>query len=122
MPGVDALATLATRWIEAWNASDLERILALYAEDCEMASPNIARLGLDAAGRLKGKAALRAYWGGALARLPGLHFTPHDVYVGPDSLIIRYTNDRMHEVCEYLRCDSSGLIVQASANHRSGPH
>jgi len=110
---------LATRWLEAWNSRDLERILALYADDCEMASPNIVTLGLDPSGRLRGKAALRRYWGGALARLPHLHFTVNDVYVGPDSVIIRYTNDRQHHVCEYLRCDGSGLIVQATANHRS---
>ncbi|MFO1189211.1 MAG: nuclear transport factor 2 family protein [Alphaproteobacteria bacterium] len=109
---------LATRWLDAWNSRDLERILALYAEDCEMASPNIATLGLDPSGRLRGKTALRHYWGGALARLPQLHFTVHDVYVGPDSVIIHYTNDRRHQVCEYLRCDASGLIVQATANHR----
>lgn len=116
------IESLASRWLAAWNARDLEQILALYAEDCEMASPNIKTLGLDVTGRLKGKAALRGYWGGALSRLPGLHFTLHDVYVGPDSIIVRYTNDRRHEVCEYLRCNAAGLIVQATANHRHSAH
>ena len=30
------LAALGREWIAAWNSRDLERVLALYAEDCEM--------------------------------------------------------------------------------------
>ena len=33
----------AAEWIEAWNAHDLERILAHYADDFEMASPSSCR-------------------------------------------------------------------------------
>lgn len=122
MPDDSLLTTLAGRWLAAWNSRDLERILALYTDDCEMASPNIKTLGLDATGRLKGKPALRSYWGGALARLPNLHFILHAVYVGPDSVIVRYTNDRGHEVCEYLRVNPQGLIAQATANHGQAAH
>ena len=32
------LAALGREWISAWNSHDLERILALYAEDAEMTS------------------------------------------------------------------------------------
>jgi hypothetical protein len=42
------LAALGREWIGAWNSHDLERILALYAEDAEMTSDRIQALGLEA--------------------------------------------------------------------------
>lgn len=50
------LAALGREWISAWNSHDLERILALYAEDAEMTSDRIQALGLSASGTLRGKA------------------------------------------------------------------
>ena len=49
------LAALGREWIAAWNSHDLERILALYAEDAEMTSDRIPALGLEASGTLRGK-------------------------------------------------------------------
>jgi len=68
-PAAD-LAALGREWIAAWNSHDLERILALYADDSEMTSDRIQALGLEASGTLRGKDRIRAYWGLALQRLP----------------------------------------------------
>lgn len=114
------LEARARDWIEAWNARDLDRILALYAEDCVMVSPHIAGLGLDLSGVVHGKVALRAYWRVALERAPDLHFVPLDIYAAPDSVVIRYRNHRGGEVCEFLRYGPTGLIVQGAASHRLG--
>jgi hypothetical protein len=38
-----------------WNSRDLERVPALYAEDCEMTSDRIPALGFDASGTVRGK-------------------------------------------------------------------
>jgi len=51
----------AAEWIAAWNAHDLDRILAHYTEDIEMSSPIIRILADEPSGTLKGKPALRAY-------------------------------------------------------------
>ena len=56
--------------------TDLDRILALYADDAEMTSDGIVRLGFAVQGSVRGKQNLRAYWSKALAMLPDLHFTP----------------------------------------------
>ena len=40
-------AEFAQRYYAAWNARDLEAILALYAEDIEFSSPYIAALGFS---------------------------------------------------------------------------
>ena len=45
------LQKLATEWISAWNARDLERVLKLYTDDAEMTSPYIVTLGFDATAR-----------------------------------------------------------------------
>lgn len=50
----------ARQWVEAWNAHDLERILAHYEDDFERTSPVIARLAGEASGTLRGKPAGRA--------------------------------------------------------------
>ena len=111
------LAALGRKWIAAWNSHDLERVLALYAEDSEMTSDKIPALGFDPSGTLRGKPKLRAYWGKALQLLPNLHFTLIDIYVSPDSLVVFYQNERGAKICEYLRLNAEGKIIQGSANH-----
>ena len=114
------LAALGRTWVEAWNARDLERVLALYAEDAVMTSDRIPAMGFDASGTVRGKDSLRAYWGKALGLIPNLHFTVIDVFVSPDSVVVFYANERGKKICEYLRVNDAGLIVQGSANHLAG--
>ncbi len=111
------LASLGRTWVEAWNARDLERVLTLYDEAAMMTSDRIPMMGFDASGTVRGKDALRAYWGKALALLPELHFTLIDLFVSPDSVVVFYSNERGKKICEYLRVNDAGLIVQGSANH-----
>ncbi len=111
------LTTLGHEWVAAWNARDLDRVLALYAEDCEMTSEVIVRLGVDPSGTVRGKSHLRAYWSKALASLPDLHFDLIEIFTSPDSVIVFYSNQRGAQICEYLRLDAAGKIVQGSANH-----
>jgi predicted ester cyclase len=60
---------------------------------------------------------LQTYWGKALQLLPDLHFELIDLFVSPDSVVVFYKNDRGAKVCEYLRLDAQGKIMQGSANH-----
>ncbi len=108
---------LAQRWIDAWNGGDLEQVLELYDDDTEMVSPVIVSLGINDGGRLRGKPKLRAYWSRALADHPDLRFTLLEVFSSPDSIIVRYSNERGNTMCEYLRLGRDGRIVQGSANH-----
>jgi len=111
------LAALGREWIAAWNSRDLERVLKLYAEDSEMTSDKIQALGFNSTGTLAGKAKIRIYWGKALTLLPDLHFTLIDLFISPDSIVVFYANERGAKICEYLRLDAAGKIVQGSANH-----
>ena len=82
------LIVLGERWIAAWNARDLDRILALYADDAEMTSDGIVRLGFTVQGSVKGKQNLRAYWSKALALLPNLHFVVSGFFTSPNENIV----------------------------------
>ena len=111
------LAALGREWIAAWNARDLDRVLALYAEDFEMTSPHIVGFGFDPSGTLRGKTRVREYWAFALEKVPDLHFDLIDLYASPDSLVVLYVNERGGKVCEYLRFNAAGKIAQGSGNY-----
>jgi hypothetical protein len=107
---------LGQRWVEAWNAHDLDRILSFFDEAVEMSSPGIIQQGTSADGRLKGKATLRAYWTRVFAALPNLRFELLDVSASPHSVVLRYRNDRNMVICEYLKLNQDGLIIEGAAN------
>jgi len=111
------LIELGHKWIASWNARDLEQVLTLYADDAEMTSDTIVRLGLAVQGSLRGKDNLRLYWSKALPLAPHLHFDLIGLYTSPNSVIVHYKNDRGRTICEYLRVGRDGRIVQGSANH-----
>ena len=69
-------------------------MLTLYDEDAVMTSDRIPAMGFDASGTVRGKDALRAYWGKALGLLPELHFSLIDLFVSPDSVVVFYENER----------------------------
>ena len=52
----------ATEWIGAWNAHDLDAIVAHYAEDVTFVSPFVAALTGEESGRIEGRDALREYF------------------------------------------------------------
>jgi hypothetical protein len=84
----------ADAWVAAWNAHDLDRILAHYTDDVVMASPVIVELTGEPSGTLRGTPAVRAYWATALARQPGLRFELLEVFAGAHSVVVRYRGPR----------------------------
>jgi ketosteroid isomerase-like protein len=104
----------AQEWIAAWNARDLDRVLAHYADDFEMRSPLIVQLMGSQDGVLRGKDSVRAYWRKGLEAQPDLHFQLLDVFLGTDTLAIHFRNTaRQRETVEVLRFQD-GLIVEGA--------
>jgi ketosteroid isomerase-like protein len=110
-------AALAQRWIAAWNAHDLDAILALYRDDFSMSSPYISKVVGEASGRLHGKAAVGAYWQRALERFPDLHFELQHVLTGVDSLTLIYHSNRSGLAVELFDIDEHGVIAAARAHY-----
>jgi ketosteroid isomerase-like protein len=108
----------ARDWIASWNAHDIERILAHYADDFEMTSPLIVqRLGI-ASGRLNGKKAVSDYWSKGLSSTPTLHFELRDIAVGVSSIAIIYDNATLgRTVVERIEFDDRLRGIRAEALH-----
>lgn len=100
----------ARQWCDAWNCHDIEAVLAHFAEDVLFTSPVACRVVPQSAGVIHGKAALRAYWQRALAKVPDLHFTMIGVYEGVDTIVIHYSNQIGGAVCEVLHFE--GALVR----------
>lgn len=106
----------AADWVAAWNARDLPRILAHYADDFEMSSPYIVQLLGEPSGTLKGKAAVGGYWRRAVERAPKLRFELLDTLVGVDSVVLYYRGVR-GMVAEAFFFNAAGLVTKASAHY-----
>jgi len=106
----------AVEWEAAWNAHDLDRILAHYAEDVTFRSHKAMRL--MGSGEIRGKPALRAYWAAALEAQPDLSFVVVDVFHGHGMLAITYQNQRQVLAVETLRFGAGGQVIEASACHK----
>jgi hypothetical protein len=90
----DEAWNLANDWVAAWNAHDLDRIMAHYDDAVELTSPVAAQLLGTADGKVVGKASLRAYFQRGLAAYPELHFRLADVLWGINSVVLYYTTKR----------------------------
>ena len=83
---------IAHHWFAAFNAHDLEALLALYAEDAQHYSPKLKLRQPDTKGLIKGKEALRAWWRDAFDRLPTLRYE-----------VVKLTSDDEQVFMEYIR-------------------
>ncbi|MCJ2186803.1 nuclear transport factor 2 family protein [Novosphingobium beihaiensis] len=103
------LENFAARWIEDWNSGDIERILAHYAEDAEFRSPHA--VALVGSGAVRGREALRNYWGPALEQRPKLRFHLKKAFIGHRTVAIHYGDELGRDVVETLVLNESGLAV-----------
>jgi hypothetical protein len=109
-------AEFANRWAAAWNAHDIEAVLAHFSDDVVFTSPVAAQVVPGSGGVLRGKDALRDYWTTALARIPDLHFDVVAVYAGIDHVVINYRNHVGVLVCEVLQWSGS-LVSQGHGTY-----
>jgi len=93
----------AERWLAAWNAQDLDAVLALFHDDVVFTSPLAMKVVPESAGVIRGKPALRAYWSAALAQLPDPRFDLTSLFAGVDSLLIGFRVNGGPERFEILR-------------------
>ncbi|MCC7110898.1 MAG: nuclear transport factor 2 family protein [Deltaproteobacteria bacterium] len=84
------LTALARTWLQRFNARDLDGLLALYADDAVHTSPKLRERQPETHGQVRGKAALRQWWEGAFARLPGLGYTERAVTAGGERVWLEY--------------------------------
>ncbi|MGC1416918.1 MAG: nuclear transport factor 2 family protein [Candidatus Acidiferrum sp.] len=115
----DEARKLANEWIAAWNAHDLELILAHYEDDVELTSPVAAQLLGRADGKVIGKANLRAYFQRGLAAYPELRFALEDVLRGVNSVVLYYTNQKGTRTAEFMELSAAGRVTRIVANYNA---
>jgi ketosteroid isomerase-like protein len=81
---------LGRAWLAAFNGRDLDGLLALYAEDCVHTSPKLRTQRPQTGGQVRGKAALRAWWADAFARLPELRYEALSLTADEDRVVLEY--------------------------------
>lgn len=110
-------AAFAADWVAAWNAHDLDRVLAHYTDDFVMSSPKIVRIANEPSGTLNGKAAVRAYWAKALQMMPELHFELQNILLGVGSLVLYYTSVSGQLAAEVFLFDAQGKVTRSFAHY-----
>jgi hypothetical protein len=111
----------ALEWIATWNSRDLERILQHYTEDVEVTSPLVESVLGPGRVTVRGKDAVRAYWGPALARYPDLHFVLYRAYAGAHSVLLHYQSVQGLVAAECMELDEHGRIRRVQAHYALGP-
>lgn len=106
----------AREWIDSWNSHDLSRILSHYSEDFEMSSPLIIQIAGEPSGRLKGKAAVGAYWKKALQLVPDLRFERLETLVGVNTVTVYYKSARGLSA-EVLHFGTDRKVIRAYAHY-----
>ena len=107
----------AADWVAAWNAHDLDRILAHYADDFEMTSPVIVQIAGEPSGTLRGKQAVGAYWRNALQLIPDLQFELISLLVGVGSITLYYKGARGRLAAEVFHFGPDRRVVKAFAHY-----
>lgn len=111
---------VARAWLRAFNAHDIDRLVALYAEHAAHTSPKIRALHPESGGKLVGPAALRAWWSEALARIPSLRYELTAITAGERSVFIEYVRHADDEaplpVAEVFEIEA-GRIVASRVYH-----
>jgi ketosteroid isomerase-like protein len=110
-------AAFAKEWIAAWNAHDLDRILAHYREDIEFRSPFVVQIAGEPSGCLKGRARLQAYFAEALKKYPDLKFTDVRGHAGVSSITLTYISVKGLHAAEVMALDDAGRIVRVDAHY-----
>lgn len=112
-----AAREFAASWYAAWNAHDLDRIMAHYAPTIEHSSPFIKRYNGTDDASIKGLAGVRDYFGRALARNPTLRFDPLHLAIGLESVILVYRRMTGDLAAEVFIFDAAGKVVRSISHY-----
>ncbi len=112
--------TIAKRWLAAFNAHDLEKLLALYDDHAEHFSPKLKIRKPETNGIIKGKDALRDWWKDAFERLPDLSYRELSITANDERVFLEYKRTVSGEddmtVAEVLVIEN-GLIIASRVYH-----
>jgi hypothetical protein len=108
---------LASQWVAAWNAHDLDSIMIHYDDALELTSPAAAQLLGSPSGKVVGKSNVRDYFRRGLEAYPELRFRLEDVLWGVNSVVLYYTNQKGTRTAEFMELSPNGRVTRVVANY-----
>lgn len=112
--------SIAHRWFDAFNAHNLEQLLALYDDNAEHFSPKLKIRKPETDGLIKGKNALRDWWQDAFNRLSTLNYKVTSLTANENRVFMEYIRKVENEedmlVAEVLEI-KDGKIVFSRVYH-----
>ena len=97
----------ADRWLDAWNARDLDEIVSCYSEGVEFALPALVGDGEER--KINGREELREHFRHGLELAPNLTVTEESLLIGPGGFAILYRREDGHRAIETVELDDAGL-------------
>lgn len=112
--------SIAFKWFDAFNAHNLEQLLALYDDNAEHFSPKLKIRKPETDGLIKGKNSLRDWWQDAFDRLPTLNYKVASLTANENRVFMEYIRKVENEedilVAEVLEI-KDGKIVFSRVYH-----
>ena len=105
----------ADAWLAAWQARDLDAIMACYADDVDFAASTVASRWDRPDGRLRGKAELRRHFERGLELAPDLTFTEESLMAGPGGYALLYRRENGNRVLDVVELDKDGRAARVRA-------
>ena len=106
----------ADRWLEAWNAHDLDAILDRLRRGDRLRLADRRRASAAARrGACSGREELRAHFARGLERAPGLAFTEEALLTGTGGYALVYRREDGARVVESVELDEHGRAIRARA-------
>lgn len=105
----------ADAWLAAWQARDLDAIMACYADDVDFAASTVVRRWGRPDGRLHGKEELRRHFELGLELAPDLSFTEEALLSGPNGYALLYRRENGNSVLDVVELDEHGLAARVRA-------
>ena len=113
-------AAIARQWLAAFNAHNLQDLLALYDEDAVHYSPKLKARQPETGGFVRGRAAMEAWWEDALQRLPSLQYELVALTADAKRVFMEYTRlvdgEAQLSVAEVLEIED-GRITASRVYH-----
>jgi hypothetical protein len=107
----------ADSWYPAWNAREIERIMAHYAPHVEHSSPYLLRYNQTDARSIIGRDALRVFYERVLEVNAFTRLEPLHIAVGFDSVVLVFRGISNDLTAEVFFFDTSGKVVRSAANY-----
>ena len=106
---------IATKWFEAFNTHDLEKLLSLYHQTAKHYSPKLKIRLPETQGLICGKDELRNWWKDAFDRLPTLNYKVKSLTANSDRVFMEYIRTVQNEedllVAEVLEIKENKILL-----------